>query len=122
MKLRINGDSLRLRLSRSEVERLRESAAVEGAVHFGGDHQLQYILAIGDSVVGATYNGNRIRVEIPRDVAAEFADTDRVSVAGEQLLDSGARLQILIEKDFKCMHQESPGDSDAYPNPLSAIS
>ena len=73
MKLRISGDSLRLRLSRSEVERLRQSAEVEDAIHFGGDNQMQYIVAIGNGVLGATYTQNQIRVEMPREVAG----TDR---------------------------------------------
>ena len=118
MKLRISGDSLRLRLSRSEVELLRQSAEVEDAIHFGAD-QLQYAVAVGNGVVRATYAGNRIRVEIPRRAADEFTNTDLVSVEGEQSLPSGTRLQILIEKDFKCIHKESPGDADAYPNPLA---
>ena len=120
MKLRISGDSLRLRLSRSEVERLRESATVEDAIHFGGNH-LKYVVAIAGGVLGATYADGQIRVEIPRELANDFTDTDRVSVEGQQALGSGSRLQILIEKDFKCMHKDGPGDADAYPNPMSSI-
>jgi hypothetical protein len=44
MKLRLQGNSVRLRLTRSEVERLRDTGIVEESVDFGGGEVLAYRL------------------------------------------------------------------------------
>jgi hypothetical protein len=44
MKLRLQGNSVRLRLTRSEVERLREIGRVEESVDFGAGEVLAYRL------------------------------------------------------------------------------
>ena len=44
MKLRLQGNSVRLRLTRSEVERLRETGLVEESVDFGAGAALAYRL------------------------------------------------------------------------------
>jgi hypothetical protein len=41
-----------------------------------------------------------------------------VGISGEQPLESGKRLSILIEKDFQCLHGDDARDPDAFPNPL----
>ena len=44
MKLRLQGNSVRLRLTRSEVERLRETGLVEESIEFGSGELLVYRL------------------------------------------------------------------------------
>jgi hypothetical protein len=41
-----------------------------------------------------------------------------VGISAEQPLSDGKQLEIVIEKDFKCIHSDHP-DPDAYPNPLA---
>jgi hypothetical protein len=121
MKLRIQGDSLRLRLSRSEVARLRQNAHVEDAIDFGSKKLIYILVAESDAqCISAIYDDERIRVVAPRAAVEQFADTDQVSLEAEQRLASGASLQILVEKDFKCIHKPESEDSDAYPNPLAS--
>ena len=47
MKLRIQGNSLRFRLTRSEVARLHESAIVEETAHFSVESGLTYRIRKG---------------------------------------------------------------------------
>ena len=57
----------------------------------------------------------------PQDVSAALTDRTRVwlsAISGDQPLESGKRLSILIEKDFQCLHGDVARDPDAYPNPL----
>ena len=49
---------------------------------------------------------------------ANGSASDRVGISGDQPLESGKRLSILIEKDFQCLHGDEARDPDAYPNPL----
>jgi hypothetical protein len=120
MKLRISGNSIRLRLSRSEVARLEQFSCVEDAVEFGPDCKLSYSLAASSEVtaVHASLNRGHISVLIPRDTAQSWIGTDSLTISAKQDTNEGKNLQILIEKDLKCAHKGFVENEDSYPNPL----
>lgn len=109
MKLRINGDSLRLRLSPSEIDELIEAGSVEETIHFGPDHKLVYALALGEEEkpISASFAGYVIRVEIPRLWAVEWAQTDKVGFEASQPVGTAGTLHILVEKDFHFIRRRS---------------
>ena len=121
MKLRIQGNSLRLRLSRPEVAQLSASGRVEDSIRFGPGASLAYSLESSPDLQAAQalYENGALRVRIPRGAANEWTATDRVGLDGEQPIGDGKLLSIVVEKDFKCIHGSTP-DPDAYPNPLEA--
>jgi len=123
MKLRLKGNSLRLRLTQSEVARLGDGGRVEEIVRFGTDETqiLVYELVVepeGETLT-ASFQNNRITVKLPHDLARELIKTARVGVSGEQFLENETGvLSLLIEKDFACLDGDSGEDqSDAFPNP-----
>ena len=120
MKLRISGNSLRLRLSRREVARLEEFSCVEDAAEFGPDCKLFYSLAVSAEIpaVHASLNAGSISVLIPRDMAQSWIGTDSLTISAQQDIGEGKNLQILIEKDLKCAHKGLVENEDSYPNPL----
>jgi hypothetical protein len=118
MKLRIRGDSLRLRLSQAEIARLRDTGEVGDRIRFA-DRSLEYVLVSADvGAPSARFDGDRIEVAVPHAVARSWAESEQVGIEAEQALSGGAALRLLIEKDFKCLAPR-PGedDSDAFPNP-----
>jgi hypothetical protein len=120
MKLRIFGNSLRLRLSQSEVTALAASGKVEDRISFGksAGQSLTYTLLTADVPnISASFDNGAIRVDVPRDLARNWAGSDEVSLKAEQPLDSGDSLKILIEKDFKCLTPRDEDESDNFPNP-----
>ena len=117
MKLRIRGDSLRLRLSQAELTRLRETGEVCDRIGFG-ERSLDYALVSNDiDAPRARFDGDRIEVAVPTAVVRTWTESDQVGIEAEQVLPTGT-LRLLIEKDFKCLAPR-PGedDSDAFPNP-----
>jgi hypothetical protein len=112
MKLRIRGNSLRLRLSQSEVTQLAREGRVEDAISFGPS-KLTYVLTTADvERVGATYDSNRIVVTLPKERAHAWSSTDEVGI------ESKGELAILVEKDWSCLKpREGEDDSDAFPHP-----
>jgi|SRR5580658_3377994 hypothetical protein len=117
MKLRIKGNSLRLRLGRSEVRRLATEGIVEELTMFGPGNQLSYALvsSADESRITATFVGSRIIICAPANVVAQWAVTDQVGMRAVQ--DAGKRdLEILIEKDFECMETaEGESQEDSFP-------
>ena len=120
MKLRIQGNSLRLRLNRFDVEQFRTSGVCAESLRFDSNSQLTYTLETSSQLTGmeVRYLQDCIRVRLPLDVAEEWAGSDRISLSLSRGGDSGPSL--LIEKDFQCLHREERNpadDADAFPNP-----
>jgi hypothetical protein len=118
MKLRVQGNSIRLRLSRREVALFGEAGRVEDRVEFGLGAALVYALERSDDAAPrAELHDSVLRVLLPQAVAREWATSDQVGVEGAH-----GGLTIVVEKDFKCLHK--PGglveDEDGFPNPLAS--
>ncbi len=120
MKLRIHGNSLRLRLSQSEVSQFSKTGFVEDSLQLGPGANFAYTLESSSSIPAphASYQNGWFRIQVPAAMGTEWFSTDRVGIAGEQPLASGKTLSILVEKDFQCLHGDVARDPDAYPNPL----
>lgn len=122
MKLRVQGNAIRFRLNRREVSEFESGGRVEATLDFPGGQRLIYALERGggNASVAAAFDGGRIRVRVPDAIAHDWATGDTVGIEDSQLLDGGRRLEIVIEKDFQCMHKgEAAKDPEAYPNPLA---
>ena len=120
MKLRIQGNSLRLRLSQSEVSQFSKTGFVEDSIQFGPGTAFAYALESMSSLASpqALFSNGWLRIQVPGAEATDWARSDRVGMEGDQPLESGKRLSILIEKDFQCLHGGEARDPDAFPNPL----
>jgi hypothetical protein len=122
MKLRVQGNAIRFRLNRREVEEFSATGRAGAAVDFGGGANLRYTLqADASNSVRAAFDGSEVLVHVPRESAVEWAAGEAVGLRGRQPLDAGGELEIVIEKDFQCMHNgDEAKDPDAYPNPMAA--
>jgi hypothetical protein len=119
LKLRFEGNSLRLRLSQPEVAQFSKTGYVEETIEFGPGASLCYVLETSSKVTTphVLYQNGDLRIQVSCAQGREWSTTDQVGISGEQPLSNGKHLAILIEKDFKCLHGEEP-DPDAFPNPL----
>lgn len=128
MKLRIRGNSLRLRLTQAEVARIKDGARIEEAIAFGPEPHQQLIYALESSTnaacVEADYRDGRITVRVPQSMAREWAcNSEQIGISGEQFRQrdglSGDTLKLLIEKDFACLTEHrGADDADTFPHPM----
>jgi len=120
MKLRIRGDSIRLRLTQSEVKKLAEEGRVEELTRFGPDERFTYAISFGGTVLSAKLVSRGLEITVPDEVARTWASSDAVSIEGARDLGDGSTLRILVEKDFACLTERPhEDDADAFPNPNS---
>src|SRR5204863_10115610 len=117
MKLRIQGNLLRFRLTRKEVAQLHESGLVENAIRFPPGRALTYSVASSPDAdeISVDYYRDSIRVALPQDIVTVWARSSQVTLEGSRQLP----VQILVEKDFQCLHKPEDRDPDGYPNPLA---
>lgn len=121
MKLRIKGNSIRLRLSQSEVSGLAENAKVEDSISFGHG-QLTYALTTSNKAkeIVAQFENGRIEIIVPAPFAEQWTRSEQVGFGAEQKLSGGETLKILVEKDFACLtEREGEDETDAFPHPQS---
>ena len=129
MKLRIRGNSLRLRLLRGEVELFGTTGRVMETIQFGAAPaaQLSYVLEADSEAqeISANFIDNKVTVSIPDSMARNWVDSDEVSLKSEQSIENGKQngtsenvLKLLIEKDFVCLDRKNDADNaDAFPHP-----
>ena len=121
MKLRIKGNSLRLRVSRSELTRLLAGDCVEETIHFAPqpDARLTYALEREPSVTSPSvrYAENRVAILIPTDQANAWGASGQVEISESIRLGELGSLELLIEKDFACLDRNDAENEDTFENP-----
>ena len=132
MKLRIRGNSIRLRVTQSEVAKLIAGDAVEETTVIG-DAQFGYALipqnadSADDASAGSSSDGaslvaaslttldgsTQLRVTLSAAYARAWGESNEVGITAD--VDA---LSVLIEKDFACLDpRDGVEDSDTFPNP-----
>lgn len=119
MKIRIKGNSIRYRLSKTEIANFGKDGVIEESTSFGNGPSFHYRLErkAGIHNLEATYSGNSICIFVPEGIAGEWTTTDIVGFDHKMPVAEGKELFLLIEKDFVCLDHTLEDQSDNYPNP-----
>ncbi|OEK00676.1 hypothetical protein BFP97_03765 [Roseivirga sp. 4D4] len=116
MKLRIQDNSIRFRLTQTEVSNFGTTGSCVATVQFPNGNELVYQLTIGDKIA-SSFADNTIDISLPKTAIESWIQSDQVGIKGELPLENGDKLSILVEKDFKCLTARSEDESDMFPNP-----
>jgi hypothetical protein len=125
MKLRIKGNSVRVRLDRRDLEGLIAHGRIEDAVRFGQGQAFRYTVEVGSAPrerPRVCYDAGRLLMRINPVDAESWLAGDRVGFDHDQAVDGGV-LRVILEKDFACIDRpagEEADDAFAFPNPLFA--
>jgi hypothetical protein len=117
MKLRIKGNTLRFRLTKSEVEYFAEENLLEEKTEFGNNTLTYSLKTINAETLSADFSNNRITLFIPQHLAKEWITTEKVGLQGEMETGNAKKLFLLLEKDYKCLDVVAEDQSDNYENP-----
>lgn len=120
MKIRIKGNSVRLRLSRSEIEIFGKEGYIEEATEFASSTFSYAIQKLFDgSTLDASFTGQKLTVFVPNVLMQEWVNTDVVGFSHHLPIAADKSLFLLIEKDYKCVDADQTEDqSDYYDNPV----
>ncbi|MGD0647594.1 MAG: hypothetical protein ABR971_06350 [Acidobacteriaceae bacterium] len=121
MKLRIKGNSLRLRVTPSDVEQLLRDGAVREHVQFTANpnDRLTYEVIRSSSGPTATvaYCLGNITVNVPEVQLKEWAGSNDVGIYTDVAVGDDQVLSVAIEKDFACLDLSDAENEDTFPNP-----
>jgi hypothetical protein len=115
MKIRIKEQSIRFRLTQSDVKNLHAAGALEEHTDFLTGRFTYAIEQAEVETLSATFENGRITLQIPQEMINKLESTDQVGFSGNM-----GTLKLLIEKDFTCLDNTIEDQSDNYPNPLLA--
>ena len=121
MKIRIKGNSVRLRLSKSEVDSFGEQGYVEEQTQFGSTALTYALQRYNGEQMKADFTDGKVTMYLPEQLAEQWKDERKVGFDAMMPLPGGNELYLLLEKDFKCLDATGGEDqSDNYDNPLAA--
>jgi hypothetical protein len=123
MKLRLQSNSIRLRLKRGEVEQLAKTGRVEEKIIMGSGFAdtFHYALQSSNAVTTphAILETRGILVLIPVEAVSRWAAGDCVAMEANLPVGDRGQLQVLVEKDFACLTGTEEQNADTFPNPLA---
>jgi hypothetical protein len=121
MKLRIKGNSLRLRVAPSDVKQLLRDGAIREHVQFTANpkDRLTYevISSLSEPTTTVAYRFGNITVTVPELHLRKWARSNDVGLYTDVALDGDQVLSIAIEKDFACLDLSDAENEDTFPNP-----
>jgi hypothetical protein len=122
MKLRIRGNSLRLRVSQTELNQIAEQGSAEDSIRFAPGVDWRYGIVVGaGSAVAARFTADSLTVTVPKASVERWLDPNEVAIVGQQSIGDGETLGILVEKDYTCLAPRAgEDDSDLFANPQKA--
>jgi hypothetical protein len=121
MKLRIKGDSLRLRVSRSELARLLGGERVDDTIHFSPapDARLTYGLQCGpqSAPIGIEWKPQNVTVRLSEERMRLWGSETEVGIYESVELGDFGSLEVIVEKDFACLDRSDAENADTFANP-----
>ncbi len=118
MKIRIKGNSVRFRLTQSEVKTVCERDMVREKTQFNESHFVYAVKASNEhDHLHASFLNQGIIMFVPKDTVSDWYTNDQVGFYHTQILNNGQKLDLTLEKDFVCLDERAEDESDNYPNP-----
>ncbi len=121
MKIRIKGNSIRIRLTRTEIDNFGSHGYLEEHTEFSNGSFI-YALQSRDGIdnLSATLADGKVTVIVPSTITKEWTTTETVGYQHNMDISDGKQLFLLIEKDFKCIDAPAHEDqSDNFEHPTN---
>ena len=115
MKLRIKGNSVRFRLSKSEVDRLAKEGMLHETTNFGNNVFSYTVQSIEEKTMTATLTQGGITLLVPSMQLMHWAASNsQVGISEKMDIGNNETLSLLLEKDFKCIDAPFEEDQEDY--------
>ena len=118
MKLRIKSNSIRIRLTKTEVSTLAATGYLEEQTLFANNKFVYALQSVDDAnELTATMNANKITMLVPAAFIKDWPVNNVVGFEARIPVAENESLYLLLEKDFVCLDETTEDQSDNYENP-----
>ncbi|HVB97909.1 MAG TPA: hypothetical protein VNJ12_01065 [Candidatus Dormibacteraeota bacterium] len=119
MKVRIHANSIRVRLTQSEVSRVAGGGRVEQTTSFSPLEKLLSRVECSPQVRKpvATFGNQSLTILLPSVEARQWAQSEQIGIEADQPIGDGTFLRLIVEKDLECLQPRAEETADAFPPP-----
>ena len=102
MKLRLEKDSIKLRLSTSEIDKLSIDKTLEENLYMSDKNQFRYVVIIDSNAdkFKAQFEQNALTVIIPSVKAEKWINSNQVGIKETIITDTNASFSLTLEEDL----------------------
>ena len=119
MKIRIKDQTIRFRLTQTEVAQLHQAKFVEAKLQFSPGQVLAYGLYVKPhDDFDIQFTDQHVQCHLPEHIVHTWALSDQVAIHKELDIAHQITLKLMVEKDFKCLTvRPEENEDDMFPNP-----
>lgn len=122
MKLRIKSNSIRIRLTKTEVSTLASTGYLEEQTLFADNKFVYAIKCMGNgNELSASLDINKITMFVPAALIKNWPKNNVVGFNTNIPVAENGSLYLLLEKDFACLDETIEDQSDNYENPTKPL-
>ena len=120
MKVRILGNTIRLRVKMHEADKLRVQGMIEEVLEFGAhaEQQIRFRVSRGTDHFAIAQQEMSVSIMIPAEIVDQWATTEQVGIEETITTSHDRYIKVLIEKDFACLDGNRDEEEGSYPNPI----
>lgn len=102
MKIRIDANNIKFRLSKTEIETLKSSGGLTEEIDLGNNQKLTYTVEIDSNVEKPklSFSSCSIACSIPDQIAQKWLGTNQVGIRENMLKADGMSLNLVVEEDL----------------------
>lgn len=122
MKIRIKGNVVRIRLTRSEVKRFAGEGYIEASTAFISNVFTYALQSQPDEYgheLSADFKDCVLTMYVPEKMAKQWVSTDIVGFDTLMEIENGERLYLILEKDLQALDETMQDETGNYENPLA---
>lgn len=118
MKLRIKANSIRIRLTKTEVSTLANTGYLEELTRFINNEFVYAVQRVDNGIgLSAMLEPHKITMFVSKALLKDWAKNDVVGFNSKMPVPENGSLYLLLEKDFVCLDETTEDQSDNYENP-----
>lgn len=120
MKIRILGNTIRLRFKMHETEAMMKNGMIEEVLDFGPAEmdKLRFQVRKGDDAFFIEQIGMSVCITVPGLIVETWASTGLTGFQETIATSRGSNITVLIEKDFACLDGDRAEEEGSYENPM----
>lgn len=122
MKIRIKANSVRIRLTKTEVDRLSATGYLEEQTLFINNKFVYAVQSMDNGTeLSAVLEPHKITLFVSKALLKDWAKNDVVGFNSRMPVAENGSLYLLLEKDFVCLDETTEDQSDNYENPNKTL-
>lgn len=122
MKLRIKANSIRIRLTKTEVSTLANTGYLEEQTRFINNKFVYAVQSVENgNELSASLDALKITLYVSRSLLKDWPVNEVVGFNARMPVAENGSLYLLLEKDFVCLDETTEDQSDNYENPNKTL-